>query len=101
MKQDIKPTYFLEVWLSPSWGICWAMRSFGTVHAFNSQYNHHEHFYGRLATVHTGSDDSEITREQLMKVATDHVLGHCKTLMLDLNTCTFKFADGHPSTPDY
>ena len=99
--QNIKPVYFLEVWNSPKWGLCWAMRSFGTVRAFNHHFAYHEHFYGQRATVHTGTDDFDITREQLMKCAVDHVMNNCKTLMLDLNTCTYRFIEGHPSTPDY
>ena len=101
MPTNIKPLYFLEVWRSPAWGTCWAMRSFGTVRAFNQWYDYHEHYYGKTATVHVGTNDFEFTREEFLKVATDHVLQNCRTLTIDLNTCTYKWSEGRASTPDY
>lgn len=98
---DIKPTIFLEVWHSPVWRICWAIRSFTTVSQFNSWYDYHEHFYGKTATVHCGTSDYEITREELLEVAIKHVKNECITFQFDLVNCKVTQFEGRPSTPDY
>src|SRR6185369_778788 len=98
---DIKPKYFLEVWRSSAWGLCWAMRKFGTIRAFNRWYDYHEHFFGISATVHAGTNDPDITREELLKVATNHVTNNCITMQFDLKSCTVTKIVGRPSTPDY
>lgn len=98
---DIKPTIFLEVWRSPVWRICWAVRSFTTVKQFNEWYDYHEHFYGKTATVHTGTNDFEITREELLEVATKHVKGDCITINYDLKSLRVTTHSGIPTTPDY
>lgn len=99
--QDIKPTYFLEVWQSPTWGICCALRSFTTVRAFNEWYDYTEHFYGKTATVHVGTEDFEITREELLNLAVHYVLNQVVTIQFDLKNCVVTQIDGRPSTPDY
>ena len=98
---DIKPTIFLECWRSPAWGICCAQRAFMTVRKFNRWYDYHEHFYGKLATVHTGTNDYEITREELLNMATKFVIGDVVTLQFDLNAGKVTQINGRPSTPDY
>ena len=98
---NIKPTIFLEVWYSPKWGICWAQRWFLTVSQFNQSYDYTQHFYGKTATVHTGTSDFDISREELLKVAVDHVLGKCITYQFDLKNCVVTQIQGLPSTPDY
>lgn len=98
---DIKPTYFLEVWRSPKWGICCAQRSFTTVHSFNKQYEYHEHFYGRTAIVHAGTMDYDISRKELMSMSTKFVNNDVITLQIDLKSLTLKKIEGRPSTPDY
>lgn len=99
--KDIKPTIFLEVWRSPAWGICCAQRSFLTVISFNEWYDYHEHFYGQTATVHTGTDDYDITREELLMMATKFVKNEVVTMQFDLVNCKVTKLDGRPSTPDY
>jgi len=98
---DIKPTVFLEVWRSPVWRVCWAVRSFLTVRSFNDWYDYNEHFYGKTATVHTGTNDFDITREELLEVAIKHMKGECVTFQFDLVNCTVTQFDGIPKTPDY
>jgi len=98
---DIKPTTFLEVWRSPIWGLAWAVRSFTTVKQFNDWYEYHEHFYGKTATVHAGTQDYDISREELLSVAINHVQGHCVTYQFDLKNCIVTKIDGRPSTPEH
>ena len=98
---DIKPTIFLECWHSPAWGICCTQRSFVTVRDFNQEYDYNEHFYGKTATVHAGTNDYEITREELLKMAIDFVLGNVVTLQFDLKALTVTKINGRNSTPDY
>lgn len=98
---DIKPTYFLECWYSPAWGICCAQRSFTTVRAFNQWYDYHEHFYGKTATVHCGTDDFDISREDLLKMAVSYVKNEVVTIQFDLHNCKVTQITGRPSTPDY
>lgn len=98
---NIKPVYFLECWRSPVWGICCAYRSFGTVHSFNQWFDYHEHFYGKTATVHCGTDDYDITYEELMTMATKFVNNEVVTLQFDLKNCKVTQLTGRISTPDY
>jgi hypothetical protein len=98
---DIKPTIFLEVWRSPIWGIAWAVRSFTTVRQFNEEYDYHFHFYGKTATVHTGTDDYDISKDELFHAAVSHMKGDCVTYQFDLKNCIVTQIDGRPPTPDY
>lgn len=98
---DIKPTIFLEIWRSPVWRICWAIRSFNTVRQFNQWYEYTEHFYGRTATIHCGTSDFDMSREELLEVAIKHVQGNCVTFHYDLKNLTVTTKQGNGSTPDY
>lgn len=99
--QNIKTSIFLECWRSPIWGVVCSRRSFVTVRAFNYEYDYHEHFYGKTATVHIGTEDYDISREELLSMATKFVKGEVVTMQYDLVACTVTRIEGHPSTPDY
>jgi hypothetical protein len=72
-----------------------------TVRSFNEWYDYHEHFYGKTATVHAGTDDFDVTREELLTLATKFVKNEVFTMQFDLNNYTVKRIEGRPSTPDY
>jgi len=81
-----KKTYFLEVWRG--WhGFAWSERLYVTTLHFKEEYDHTHVFMGQSAIVFIGTDDDTITREEALKIATDHVKGNVIVLNIDLSLC--------------
>jgi hypothetical protein len=82
----VKRTYFLEVWRG-SHGYCWSERKFTTLLQFKEEYDYTFCFMGQSAVVYVGTEDYEMTREEALKIATDHVKGNTVELHIDLSLC--------------
>lgn len=81
-----KRTIFLEVWRG-SVGYAWTERQWTTIKAFKEEYDYNYVFMGKTATVFVGTEDYEMTREEALKIATDHVKGNVQVLNINLSTC--------------
>jgi len=81
-----KKTIFLEVWRG-SHGYAWSERGFTTIQKFKQEYDYTYTFFGQSATVFIGTEDYEMTREEALKIATDHVKGNVKVITIDLSLC--------------
>ena len=81
-----KQTIFLEVWRGLK-GYVWSERKFTTMLHFKEEYDYHYVFFGKTATVIIGTEDYEITREEALNIATDHVKGNVVVVNIDLSIC--------------
>lgn len=54
---------------------------------FKEEYDYHYVFFGKTATVIIGTEDYELTREEALKIATDHVKGNVNVINIDLRLC--------------
>jgi len=68
-------------------GYAWSERKFTTMIHFKEEYSHNYVFFGKTATVIIGTDEEELTRQQALKIATDHVKGNVVVINIDLRLC--------------
>jgi hypothetical protein len=81
-----KRTIFLEVWRGPQ-GFSWSERLYTTLLQFKEEYDYTYSFMGKTAIVYIGTGDYELTREEALKIATDHVKGNVHVINIDLSLC--------------
>lgn len=81
-----KKTIFLEVYRGAR-PCSWVERQFTTIRAFKEEYDYTYCFMGKTAVVYIGTEDYELTREEALKIATDHVKGNVRVLNIDLSLC--------------
>lgn len=85
-EMTIKRTIFIEVWRSQQ-GFAWAERLYTTLLQFKEEYDYTYSFMGKSAVVYIGTEDYEMTREEALKIATDHVKGNVNVINIDLSLC--------------
>jgi hypothetical protein len=79
-------TIFLEVFRG-SRSYAWSERLFVTIRAFKQEYDYTYVFMGKTAIVYIGTEDYELTREEALKIATDHVKGNVHVININLALC--------------
>lgn len=82
----MKRTIFIEVWRSLN-GYAWSERLYTTTLQFKEEYEYTFTFMGKTAVVYIGTEDYEMTREEALKIATDHVKGNVHVINIDLSLC--------------
>jgi len=83
---DNRQSIFLNVWRGAR-EYCWSVRMFTTIKEFKEEFEHWFCFMGKTAVVWIGTDDAEMTKEEALKIATDHVKGNTTTINIDLALC--------------
>lgn len=92
---DLKPTIFLVMWHG-KYEVCFNTSNLFPLHKMKAAGYTVYSFYGETATVHVGTMENDLYRDDALKTANDYMKGNYEQFSVDLDRCVVMSKRGKP-----